>query len=472
MARDWKPHPGPQTKVLQCLEDEVGYGGARGGGKTDAGLAWLLYDIQNPKLRALVIRKTGEDLSDWIDRAGQFYGRIKGLTVEVVGRPAEIRFSTGAIIRTGHLRDDNAYEKYQGHEYHRMLIEELTQIPNEERYLKLISSCRSSSADLKPQVFTTTNPGGVGHAWVKKRFVDVAPPGQRYTDADTGRTRIFIPAKVTDNPTLMENDPTYVRFLDGLPGQLRDAWRDGRWDLFVGQFFAEFEYDVHVVSRSTKVEDWWPRFGAYDHGFNHPFCFGWYACDGDGNVYKYRELLDRYKRPDQIAEMVHSYSDTKLLKYIEAGHDCWSRQKDGGMTIAEQFLNMGSKKLVLNQAKIDRKQGAAQVRDYLAHTDLIEGRTGPRFFIFEDCIRTIECLPRMIHDDHDIEDVKKVDATEEDMFGGDDAYDETRYALMSRPRIAVEPKEPYAFNTFGWMREEHERAKKVGKRRTMIKRSA
>lgn len=220
------PHP-RQVKALESKCYETLYGGSRGGGKTDAGLANCLYDVDNPKLRQLVIRRNYDDLKDWIDRARAFFRPQKAVfrlsTKEIV-------FPTGAKILLGHLKDDGAYTKYQGHEYQRMLIEELTHIPNEELYLKLISSCRSTVPGLSPQIFATTNPGEVGHRWVKKRFVDVCDPESIFTDPKTGRTRIFIPARVSDNPTLMENDPDYIHFLSGLPDGLREQWLDGSWE--------------------------------------------------------------------------------------------------------------------------------------------------------------------------------------------------------------------------------------------------
>ena len=184
----WKPHP-RQIEALKRHEFEILYGGARGGGKTDAGVNWLLYDVSNPRLRVLIIRRNSEDLRDWVDRANQIYSRL-GATK--AGNPPEFRWPSGAIFRTGHLKDENAYTKYQGHEYQRMLIEELTQIPGEEMYLRLIASCRSTDKTLPAQVFATTNPGSVGHEWVKRRFVDPATPGESFIGSDTSRDRIFI----------------------------------------------------------------------------------------------------------------------------------------------------------------------------------------------------------------------------------------------------------------------------------------
>jgi hypothetical protein len=230
MSKVWRPHPGPQEMALRRNEYEILYGGARGGGKTDAGIVWLTDHVDNPDYRALVIRKNADDLSDWVDRAHKMYASFD---VSVAYRPPIFRFPSGAVIRSGHLKDDQAYTKYQGHEYHRMLIEELTQIPDEKRYLELIASCRSTKGNIKPQIFATTNPGGKGHGWVKRRFIDTANMryypyvdidgnkkqgmiGEVYKDPNTGLKRIFVPAKIDDNPTLLRKDPDYIHQLEGL----------------------------------------------------------------------------------------------------------------------------------------------------------------------------------------------------------------------------------------------------------------
>jgi hypothetical protein len=228
---EWKPHPGKQTEVLLITPQqafEILYGGARGGGKTDAGQGWLLYDHEHPKYRALVIREHADDLRDWVDRARSFYAGI----AEVVGNPPEVRFFKGGIIRTGHLKDAKAYTKYQGQEYHRMLIEELTHIPMLGLYLKLIASCRSTIPELRPQIMANCNPDGPGFEWVKDRWnLHGIPTDMVWSqDRDTGLPRVFVPARLQDNPTLILNDPNYLKMLNGLPDGLREAWRDGSWD--------------------------------------------------------------------------------------------------------------------------------------------------------------------------------------------------------------------------------------------------
>ncbi len=232
---EWRPHEGPQLFFLQAVASgeysEIFYGGARGGGKTDGGIMSLLYDTDHPLLRALVIRRNADDLRDWSDRATRWY---TGQGATRTGTPPEFTFESGAKIRAGHLKDSNAYSKYQGHEYQRMLIEELTQIASEQNYLMLTASCRSTIPELKPCVISNGNPDGPGFAWVRKRFGIVGTPTQpvitEFVGADgTILKRIFIPARLSDNPALSK-DPKYRAFLDGLPDGLREAWRDGSWD--------------------------------------------------------------------------------------------------------------------------------------------------------------------------------------------------------------------------------------------------
>lgn len=248
----WQPNPGRQTFVLQREEFEILYGGARGGGKTEAGLAWLTRWVHKPNFRALVIRKNAEDLKNWIDRASQMYGMLGGFAV---GKPTQFRFPSGAIIYTGHFKDATAYTKYQGQEFQKMVIEELTHIPLEESYEKLIASCRSTDPELIPQVFCSTNPGEVGHLWVKRRFVDITEPMTTYFYDIDGITlsRIYIPATVDDNPVLIKKDPTYVARLEAIRDEAtRKRWRSGSWDDYEikGAYYSN---QMNQASREGRI---------------------------------------------------------------------------------------------------------------------------------------------------------------------------------------------------------------------------
>lgn len=188
-------------------------------------MVWLLYNKDISLARSLVIRRNATDLSDWLARARNMY---QSLGAKFVG--TTIQFPSGYTIITGHLKDDNAYTKYQGHEYQMILLEELSQIPSEELYLKLIASARSTIPGVKAQVFCTSNPDGVGRFWVKRRFIENRIPLTPFPDPVSGRTRVYIPATVEDNPTLMKNDPDYVAYLESLPPDLKAQWRYGSWD--------------------------------------------------------------------------------------------------------------------------------------------------------------------------------------------------------------------------------------------------
>jgi hypothetical protein len=342
----WQPHPGPQTAVLVRGEKEILYGGSRGGGKTDAGIAWLMKPIQErneaggwkyPNYRALVLRLHAEDLGEWVDRANRIYSAFGA---KKKGRPPQFVFPGGHTIITNHLQDESAYMKYQGQEFQRILIEEVTHIPDKLWYLKLLGSCRSTFPGLEPQVFLTTNPGGPGHQWVRRRFVQVdgfkdesgkwiapdpdstgnsaprdekghairmeqIPPATPFWVPESKSWRIFIPASVDDNPTLIQNDPGYITFLDSLPENLKKAWRHGDWNSFSGQFFTEFRplgpmanepaearHVIGTKSPVAKMENWWFRRIAADWGYAHDAAVLWGAQNPiTGRFHIYREMV-------------------------------------------------------------------------------------------------------------------------------------------------------------------------------------
>lgn len=424
---DWKPHP-RQEEALRRIEFEILYGGARGGGKTDAGLVWLTDYISNSRYRALVIRKNADDLSDWVDRATRMYSL---LGAKIAYRPAEITFPSGATIKTGHLKDDQAYTKYQGHEYQRMLIEELTQIPDEKRYLQLLASCRSTAIGITAQVFCTTNPGGIGHGWVKERFVDPAPPNTPFAGVD-GRKRIYIPAKIDDNPTLLEADPHYVDFLEGLKAtdvELWKAWRLGDWDTFAGQFFKEFKHPLHVcrpfIPDKRKV-----IVGGLDWGYNAPFAFSLSEVsrvEVQGvRFHRIKTFLEAYgtgktakEWSRDIKEKLEFYGITlEDIAWIQADPAIFNKGTDGSISIRDQFIEASDGWRKLKRGSNDRVSGWANMHQWLSIA--VDGI--PYYQISSNCVNGIKEFGAAVYDENKIEDL-------EAMY--DHFLDQERYKLKA-----------------------------------------
>jgi hypothetical protein len=353
MLIHWKPTT-KQQEALARIEFEILYGGARGGGKTDAGQAWLLYDKDHPLYKGLVIRKNADDLSDWSERAKRMYAPTRAL---FTGQPPLIRFPGGAFVKTGHLKDENAYEKYQGHEYQKILIEEIEQIPSEDSYLKLISSCRSTVRELRPQVFCTANPGGRGHSWIKRRWNLSGIPTRPVITQDkiTGRYRVFIPARVDDNPHLMENDPSYVKFLDSLPDGLREAWRHGSWDdveikgAYYGAALAQARREGRIKTvpydPSLKVHDVW------DLGVGKQLAIGFYQRTSNET-----RLIDFHigDEHDGIPQGIKACKDRPYIygKHF-APHDIETTDTGTGVTRIETAKKLGWNFIVVPKLSFD-----------------------------------------------------------------------------------------------------------------------
>lgn len=345
---EWRPNDGPQYTFLEAVSsgeyDEVLYGGARGGGKTDAGIMALLYDMDESLYRALVIRRNADDLRDWSDRAERWYA-TQNFTK--AGTPPEFVHKGGAKIRTGHLKDQNAFSKYQGHEYHKLLIEELTQIPREEDYLKLKASCRSTVEKLRPCTISNCNPDGPGFYWVKKRFRIEGVPTQPVITVDpvTGLKRIFIPSRLADNPHLAK-DPTYKAFLDGLPDGLREAWRDGSWEdpIIKGAYYTR-ELDQARREGRIKVVPYDPALKVHtvwDLGIDDSMCIGFFQRTATDirliNYYQNENFgLDHYFSVLEDYRKEHKYLYGKHF----APHDANKRELSSGKTIIQLAKDMG-----------------------------------------------------------------------------------------------------------------------------------
>ena len=412
------------------------YGGARGGGKTDCGMAWLLRATEFKDARMLVIRRNADDLADWVDRAHKMYPYAK-----ITGKPATIKFPSGAVIRCGHLKDESAYTKYQGHEYQRILIEELTQIPSEESYLKLVSSCRSTIKGLDPKIFCTANPGGKGHQWVKKRFIQGHKPKVAFKGKGENRYRMYIPATIDNNPTLMKNDPEYVNFLDTLPEPLRSAWRHGDWDIFAGQYFTEWDTSKHIVDKEIATQlgfgrEYNKRYLGIDWGYANPFACVWIEVTPNNRVFCYKELYGTEKHPSEWGQDILNMIGEEEIFMSLGDPSMWARNPmswnashspmytDKSIAVA-----LGAFVPNLVPANNSRVIGWRNMAQLMHH----DKNTMPNFFILKDtCPNLTRTIPDMIRDDKNPEDI---DTNLEDHI-----CDALRYALTHTQAPIKPPK--------------------------------
>jgi phage terminase large subunit len=419
------------------------YGGARGGGKSYAVRAIsVIKCLQVPNYRVGFFRKTFPELrSNHIDplfaehpELAQFYNSSSHT----------IKFPNGSLIEFNHCQEEKSVFLYQGREYHLLIIDEVGQWP-EQWFWTLLGSNRSSNEKIKACCLLTGNPGGIGHKWLKRIFID-----KKFRKEENPADYNFISAKVQDCPPLIKNDPKYVERLMAEPNEMRRrAFLDGDWTVFAGQFFDNFRTDIHVVSRDYVIEKHWQKFGGFDLGFNHPFVFGAYAVDEDGVIIKFAECGDRGYVPENIIKEVKETFPEVTKWPIYAGHDCWSKGRDGSKAVVEVFQNAG---LNMVRANINRKQGAMFMRmllDWEMNKEKVLVKK-PKLYIMENCWRTIKCVPFLIVNDKDPEDVLKINATEDDVWAGDDAYDETRMAIMSRYSPSTKEELKRQRHTFGW----------------------
>jgi phage terminase large subunit len=402
----------------------IGYGGARAGGKSH----WLLAQMgaddcqRRPGLKCLLLRKVGKaNLEHFEDFRGRLF---QHLPHEFNASRGILTFANGSRIVAGHFQCEKDVDAYLGLEYDVIGIEEATTL-SERKYLDIATCCRSSKSDFRPRIYSTTNPGGVGHAWYKKLFVAPHHERRNRLEPQSGTTR-FISARVTDNRF---NNPDYPKQLALLTGWQRRAWLDGDWDIAAGQFFTTFRRDVHVIDEFDRLRatEW---FAAMDYGFTHHTVVLLGCRDGDGNIYVIDEHAERRWLPERHAAAIRVMLQRSGLRCEDlsrfvAGTDVFSSHP-GGTTIAKQYHELG---LRLQRAHMDRINGWAEVQRRLGDPDC---GIQPTLFIHARCARLIDTFPALQHDPARPEDVLKVDMDEEGT-GGDDAADALRYLVHSRP---------------------------------------
>jgi hypothetical protein len=469
----WLPHEGAQTEFLTRSEFEVLFGGSAGPGKTDCLVAGLTRDVANPRYRALLLRRTFPQLQEIIDRCWRLYPMLGGNF-----RATEKRweFPSGAIIDLGHMQHEADKYNYQGKEYHRAGIDELTQF-SETQYTYLMSRLRTTDPDIVPQILSTTNPGGIGHYWVKERFVSITDPGRTYFDPRSGLSRVFIPAKIEDNPTLFLSDPGYLARLDALPEIERMRLRHGIWDAFEGQVFTELSQRLHGCE-DFEVPPEWERICVLDWGYAKPFSVGWYAMDYDGVLYRYREWYGCKKESENVSDgadvglKMQAWEVARGILDREKGEKVRMRVADPaifhphpesrkrearGVTIAEDMQNEG---VYFLKADNDRVHGKMQVHKRMKlETDVDENGEvvdeRPMLKVFNSCKGFWRTVPQMREDPRNPEDV---DTDQEDHI-----YDEFRYMCMTRP---IKPKQVHRIPPGSFMAERNKliRAKNYARR--------
>lgn len=399
--------------------DQVGFGGARGPGKSHAVFAQVALDDCRrwPGLKVLYLRKALKQAREQFDDLRRRV--LRGIAHEFNRSAGVVTLWDESRIFLGHFHNESDVDAYLGLEYDVIAIEEATTL-SASKYKALRDSNRSSSG-WRPRLYATTNPGGVGHAWFKVRFVDPWRKGEETT------TR-FVPATVTDNAFL---DAEYRARLEENTGWKLRAYRYGDWDIAAGQYFTNWRHEVHVV-QPFPIPPSWTVWLALDYGFTHPTVAYLLARDGDGAIYvvdEHREskwLVGRHAQA--LRELLaRNRMEIGRLATCVAGADVFARRGNSEQTIAEQYAAEGFN---LTPANDDRVNGAAEVLRLLG-----DERQAPRLFVFDRCRYLIECLPSLEHDPHRPEDVLKVDV-DEDGNGGDDPYDALRYGVMARPAVS------------------------------------
>ena len=346
-----------------------------------------------------------------------------------------LKFVNGSTINFTYCDNNKDLDRLQGVEYDVIFLDEATQLS--EYQMKTITACLRGVNDFPKRVYYTCNPGGQGHGYIKRIFID-----KRYEEGENPEDYTFIQSLVTDNRVLMESQPDYIKQLEALPKQLREAWLYGRWDVFAGQVFEEFvnderhyhdRYNTHVIQPFLIPREW-RVLCAMDWGYTRPFSIGWYTFDRDGRMYRINEFYGCDGTPN-VGMRIEPSEVARRMKEIEQRDPnlrdrrityvgdpaIWGKQ--GGKSIGELFED---ERISFDKAKHDRINGKMQCHNRLAFDD----NGVPMFYCFSTCKHFIRTVPNLVYDDVKVEDV--------DTDGEDHIYDEWRYACMEYP---IEPRE-------------------------------
>ena len=375
-----------QKAFLDAAETEVLFGGAAGGGKSYGQLVdAFLFALRYPGSRQLILRRTFPELERSLIRTARSLYPAEVFSYHATEHTGV--FPNGSILDFGHLATESDVYQYQSAEYDIVRFDELTHF-TEFQYLYLISRIRGTNGYPK-QVKSSTNPGGIGHSWVKARFIDPAAPGEPFLGED-GSSRIFIPAKIEDNRFLALADPGYRRRLAVLPRQERRALLEGEWNLFSGQFFSEFSYDMHTCDPFPLPPEW-RRYRTVDYGLDR-LAVLFLALAPDGRAYVYREVCESDLIISEAARRIVEATDKDEEIYATlAPPDLFGRAQESGRSRAEIFREHG---VPFVRSSNDRLAG------WMALKELF--RTAPDGLpylrIFRTCRETCRCIPMLLSD--------------------------------------------------------------------------
>ncbi len=371
-----------QKEFLEARERYVAYGGARGGGKSWAvRCKAILLALQYEGCRILILRRTLGELRE--NHVRPLMRLLDGIAVYNESKRT-FAFSNRSLILCGYCAREKDLLRYQGQEYDFIFIDEATQM--EEYVFAALKGCLRGTNDCPKRVYLTCNPGGVGHSWVKRLFVD-----RKFKSGEDPADYRFIKARLFDNDVLLNKDPSYLKALESLPHDLKKAWLDGCWDIFSGQYFEEFSRDLHVCP-AFEIPPSFTRYVAFDYGLDMLACL-WIATDNRGRFYVYRELHREGLIVSAAAKLIKEYSEGEEICEIFMPPDMHSRQKDSGLSMAELFYREGISGVCADNRRVP---GWLAIKELLAPEK--EGGT-PRLQIFEGCQILISHLPSLRRDE-------------------------------------------------------------------------
>lgn len=383
-----------QIEFCKATNKYICYGGARGGGKSHVSrIKMMLLAFNYPGIQILLLRRTLKELRE--NHILQLQKLLKDIAI-YKDTSKEFIFPNGSRIVLGYCDSEKDVLQYQGQAYEVIVLEEATMF-TEFQFQTLTESNRLSGNmkdKFEPRMYFTCNPGGVGHSWVKRLFID-----KDYKETENPNDYKFIPGLVFENKYLMENDPGYIRTLENLPEDRKQAMLYGNWDIFDGQFFREFRRDIHVIEPFV-IPDNWNKYIALDYGLDM-FAVVFVAVDTRGKAYIYNEIHKSELIVSEACQVLKSYMRKDNFREIYAPPDLWNRNRDTGKSTAEIFYENG---VNLAKASNDRVDGWLNVKEWLKPKKKRHEQTGEIFTdsdlkIFNNCLNLIKYIPQLQHDD-------------------------------------------------------------------------